>query len=328
MTYHQCGAGGKAVGLIFLSLISFILASPTHAEVKVSVPTTEVNLRALSLKQVVKELGNVFEGGYLKKGDGLNSYHPQAKITVSTEQDTSGEKQPVIYLNERGMSIDKLYFSQIEKVMGAVKEEDGKTTNHLLVSYIPPSEQGFLERGRVFYDFLVREEAAASYLLSLAQCYNRNHSSGNCPSVEADSFPENRASVNLSVTDLEAICSENTSTLSEKYEIKILGEVRYEDCLYNLKAGEFRSFLIWIAASAKKGDTLVFCGNADKRSPRRCSTPSNFQLSFYRAKELAKQVYEVGVEEMEYTTQIPYPNGTTLDEKSTKVYGVSPKYSE
>lgn len=332
MTNYQCGVRGKAVGLTFLSLVSFVLASPTNAEVKVSAPTTTINLREFSLGRVLKELGDKFEDGYLKKENDSNKLHLNGQVTLGVEQNSSGEKQPVIYLRESGMSIDKLYFSQIEMVKSAVKIDDGNVSNHLLISYVPPTEQSFLEKGRMFYDFLVKEEgdAVASYFLSLAQCYNRNQSSGNCPLTEAPT--ESQAGVYLSGKELDAICSGNASTSTDKYDIQFLGEVKYDDCAYNPEesTGGLEIVLNNIQ-SMKRGGVLVFCGDADRRSTRHCHPPANegnFLLSFYRAKELAEQAYEKGGEAVKETTQIPYPKGTALNQRSTRVYHVLIKPEE
>ena len=64
------------------------------------------------------------------------------------------------------------------------------------------------------------------------------------------------------------------------------------------------------------------CGNADERSTKKCEEPvtDNSQLSFLRGKELGNYLEMNQQTSVRGVSLVPYPMGTSMNERSTKVY--------
>jgi len=77
-----------------------------------------------------------------------------------------------------------------------------------------------------------------------------------------------------------------------------------------------------IATLKPENGIMLMCGNADEKSAKECKLPveNNFQLSFLRGRILGNYLEQNQQTSVRGVSLVPYPMGTELNEKSTKVY--------
>lgn len=321
---------GSAVLLSSLINSTAIAESPNkYGNVEAASPTLQIDLDSQPLNSVLERLVESFDRGYLKNNGEINEPHPNGKITLGIEQDSSGKHQPVIYLEDKGVLTDKLYFSRIKVVKKAVKNSEKSISNHVLFSYltIVYNNEGLGGRQLSFYDIKVNNDpdVPASYILALAQRYaNEDFSDNTTPLKE---FVK-KIPVYVSSRQLKAICNNDFSTISEEFGVLSFEKVSYDECVYEPKksvSGLKKVTDQIIAAVSVLDDKgiVIYCGNADILPAHHCPSPvneGNTLLSFYRADKLAEFVSDELGDDIKGLTEIPYPNGTLLNERSVRVY--------
>jgi len=271
-----------------------------------SLASTDTNCADLSAPELLRFFNSNFGVGYLKKEDDLNEPFPNGKVMAQWGQNSDGMKQIALLLQDGEGKAEKIYLSRVGKVQ-ALKQGGSE---HLLLEQLTelPKQKGVTPLKRSYYDLLVRGnvEVVAGCVKSLRELY------GLGGETKKYSSPETPPPLALTFGEQRDICK---SLNLEGYQITLVGERHYQDCEFN---GEEDSGLTAAISSAQKQSkgVLVFCGSADRRSDKKCEK-GNFELSYRRAVELMNQ-----------TTQgkgMVFPLGTFLDEKSARVYLVTPE---
>lgn len=330
----------KAVGPtagVFLSVGLAAWARPALAqEVRISSPSTEVELNDYELSDLLERIEKSFTGSFAREADPdlPAEKFPQGSVDLRLETNNYGLEEPVIGLRSYGNEVSKIYFSQIGRIKDGVKTYEGKKLYHLLLEHNVPitGKNGLRGKKTVRYDFLITDEPdmIASFIQLLSQDYanlvreKKPKVRKACPAFEQ---------VYVSYSELELICNPEDQNKLRGREVHFLGSVYYDECVY--KAEESKEGLrqtmedLLSRVVEQREGILVICGGADQQSARRClASKDNLALSFLRAKSLAKYI-EGGLGEAgKKLTSIPYPTGDAYDGRISDLFYVTPKRGE
>lgn len=297
------------------------------------IPRVDVNLNDYRLEDIVTMIASSFSGGFQITSKDKQTEYPTGQISMGAVRGSTGEPLILIDLAYNNEVIDRISFSRIIAVKYAIQQdENNQFHDHLLITAATKTSnsQGLEGYILTFYDFPVKDnpELVAGFVLALAERYSEfrkdlnRKAKGECSKTECLA-PHAPAYVTPKLID--DICSGRLKEWKDDFTIAFLGQINYDECVYDPQQSidGTDSILANIAATAKTGGgILVLCGNADELSAQRCpdEVNDNFMLSFYRAKGLGDYVEMNGRGNVKGVSIVPYPQGTLLDERSTKVY--------
>lgn len=302
------------------------------------------------LAQILAALESSFAEGYLKiEQEGRKSVHSRGRVHLRLEKNFLGEELPVIYLTDKAQIMERLAFSQIEYLNPLMVRGKEGVKYHLLVTYatLVTNADGLQGKKMDYYDLLVKDDPlveddsglVGGYFLELRERFSTKE----LPSLNLNPAGLDEAlrkslvypPISVPPGQLDEICQGISDNLPEDYELKPLGQVNFEECVYepekSLSGLEEMVREINSALSQDPARGILFlCGNASRLSAKECPLPAeegNFLLSFCRAKETS--LYLMGrVKTAGEITILPYVMGTQLDERSARAYYVTFKQEE
>ncbi|MBT4824625.1 hypothetical protein HN695_05955 [Candidatus Woesearchaeota archaeon] len=297
-------------------------------------PEMKVDLEKYDLNDLLVKLGGTLKKGFSRKASGKIEEYTDGTIGFGVATDSTNKLIPMIDLQYDNQVIDRFLFSKINSIKWAIGELNGDYNYHILITAREPSTnkaglQGFYERQ---YDIVVKDnpQLAASYVVAIARKYANNGDVINKERVEKCECPEiiceePRAPVYMTPRIMEGICSGNPHAIPQGYDLVFLGQVDYDDCVFRPEesnSGLNEMIAGAIATLKPENGIMLMCGNADEKSAKECKLPveNNFQLSFLRGRILGNYLEQNQQTSVRGVSLVPYPMGTELNEKSTKVY--------
>jgi hypothetical protein len=341
-------ASATATGLLFAMLttgtaVAYTGADKGQTQAKASesieakliasgYPEIKVELENYDLEDLLRKLGGTLEKGFSRKASGKIEEYSEGTIGYGIVTDSTKKQVPIIDLQNEGETIDRFLFSNINKIKWAIGEVNGNYNYHILIStrervVDTNGLEGFYER---HYDIIVKNnpQLASAYVLAIAKKYASNGDIINNERVEkceCPTCPKPKAPVYTNPRIMDGICSGDKKAIPEGYDLVFLGQINYDDCVFRPEesnSGLTETLANVISTVKPEQGILVMCGNADERSAKRCgdSIESNFQLSFVRGRILGNYLEQNQQTSVNGVSLIPYPMGTELNEKSTKMY--------
>ena len=290
----------------------------------------------------LRKLEQSFNGGYRKERGKIKEEFSNRRVKIEYLE-KEGKKEPALVIYEGESIKETLYLSGIQRVWGVItKYKNEDKVNTILGLEYRSRVEGISDLPITRfeqYQFKITErsdrelERSAEVLDSLIAKYSYGAFSEGLEKASKIGRIEEKTAVP------KKVMVENTFFSPDEYiqacnghkipgkKVEPLGTIEFEECEIDKNFSsmyETKQLVDNINSKNLEGKVLLFCGNSSIPPANFCKEEyadyGNHELSFDRAENLGKIVYEQMSEKRSKVTFIAYPNSIRLNSKNVQIF--------